>query len=275
MKFHDIVLRPLRTADLAEAARLSAGLGWPHRMEDWALCLALGRGVAADDAGRLVGTAMWWPCGATAGTLGMVLVAPERQRAGIGRRMMETLLAGDLPERLMLHATEAGAGLYERLGFRQVGMVRQHQGVPVGPRHPRDTPPLAAEERAAVMALDREAFGVERTALMTRLLGEGACLVDGTSGQPTGFALRRPFGRGTLIGPVVAADEGEAIVLVGDSLGSGFHRLDIPAEAARLAGWLERIGLAAVDTVITMVRGAWPVAAPDRRGYALASQAFG
>ncbi|MBV9735293.1 MAG: GNAT family N-acetyltransferase [Acidisphaera sp.] len=273
----NIALRPLLAADLAAASRLSTALGWPHRLEDWALCLALGRGVAACDARGLAGTAMRWRWGDAAGTLGMVLVDPDRQRAGIGRRMLEALLAGDEPDRLMLNATEAGLGLYERLGFRATGAVRQHQGAFAGDAAAEagDTRPALRAEWPALVALDRDAFGADRAPLLERLLADGAGIVCGPPGRPTGFTIRRPFGRGVLFGPLVAPGEAEAIALIAAGAGEGLHRVDIPAEASRLAGWLERSGLPAVDTVVTMVRGDWPAPPPGRRAFALATQAFG
>jgi len=90
-----------------------------------------------------------------------------------------------------------------------------------------------------------------------------------------GFAVRRRFGRGTVIGPVVARSEEDAILLVGAVAEAGFVRLDIPHDARRLEAWLIERGLASAGTVTVMVRGNWPPPSPEARRFGLVSQALG
>jgi hypothetical protein len=52
-------------------------------------------------------------------------------------------------------------------------------------------------------------------------------------------------------------------------------RVDIPAHAQRLAGWLTAAGLPPIDTVTTMLRGAWPAASNGVQRFGLALQAVG
>jgi hypothetical protein len=89
-----------------------------------------------------------------------------------------------------------------------------------------------------------------------------------------GFALRRPFGRGQTIGPVVASDEDHAIRLVSPLLAPGFIRIDIPGDAPRLASWLAGNGLPAISSATVMIRGDWPASSGPRR-FGLVSQALG
>lgn len=270
-------IRPLRTDDLVAARVLSLQAGWPHRLEDWRLLHAVGAGVAATGpSGKLIGTAMWWTCGEDAATIGMVLVAPAARGRGIGRQMMQAALAALGQRRSMLQATESGLGLYERLGFRATGNVRQHQGRIAPERRAGVPAPIDPARHRDAVALDARAFGAARTELMARLLdGNPAATIETARGLE-GFALSRTFGRGRAIGPVVACDEGAAIALVAALLEPGFLRIDIPAEATRLGTALAASGLPAVDTVTVMQRGAWPEpAASDPRRFALVSQALG
>src|SRR5438034_537380 len=73
---------------LAEALALSQALDWPYRAEDWAFAHGLGRGFAIQTGGRLVGTALWWPYGPNHASAGMIIVAADAQRQGIGARLM-------------------------------------------------------------------------------------------------------------------------------------------------------------------------------------------
>jgi GNAT superfamily N-acetyltransferase len=271
-----LVLRGLHHGDLAAAQRLSAAMSWPHRLEDWRLLRLLGQGLAAcNSAGELVGTIMWWKFGASAHTLGMVLVASTQQGMGIGRRLMQAALEQVGPRALMLNATTAGLALYQKLGFHPVGLVSQHQGVLATAPQAGGTRAARTDDRAAVLALDARAFGAPRAALLDRLLREGACEVVEAAGRVSGFAIRRRFGRGEVIGPVVAVDEADAIALVAASLRPGFQRIDIVTEATALAAWLSRAGLPRVDTATTMTRGDWPAGAGTVRRLALANQAQG
>jgi hypothetical protein len=96
-------------------------------------------------------------------------------------------------------------------------------------------------------------------------------------GEAIGFALLRRFGRGQVIGPVVAPDPAGAKALIGHFLGSHpgqFLRVDVP-EAAGLSDWLEELGLKDAGIVFRMVRGSDVQPVGPARGFALISQAFG
>ncbi len=80
-------------------------------------------------------------------------------------------------------------------------------------------------------------------------------------GSPPGSPCCGAFGRGMIIGPVVAPSEDEAIALVAAAAKAappGVLRVDIPANAEGLAAWLTAAGLPAIDTVTIMLRGNWP-----------------
>ena len=273
-------LRPLAPADLPDAHALSQAVRWPHRLEDWRVTLALGEGLAAVDAeSRLAGVALWWTFGDALATLGTVIVSPEVQRAGIGRRLLAAIVAAAGTRAIRLNATAEGLRLYESLGFVAAGGIRQHQGVPAAGLAPTEAEirPLAEADRPAVLALDRRASGGDRTAMLQALAALSTGLVAVQDGRLVGYALCRDFGRGRLVGPVVADSEATALALVSRHVAeaSGFLRVDIPDDAETLSAWLAGAGLAGVDRVRAMVRGTPPDAAPDARIFGLASQALG
>jgi GNAT superfamily N-acetyltransferase len=276
MRPEGVTLRRLEETDLEAVHGLSAGASWPHLLADWRLLHALGSGiVACENSGAIVGSAMAWRHGTEMATLGMVLVAPSHQGQGVGRRMMDAVLAEIGSYRLMLNSTEAGLRLYTALGFRAVGRILQQQGFCNPPPWPTQARLLQQTDRATVTALDAIAFSAPRPALLDRLLQEGVgVVIDGADGI-SGFAIRRAFGRGQVIGPLVARNETDAIALAAALAEQGFLRLDVPAGATRLSAWLSECGLPVTGGATTMIRGAWLPKSPLTRRFGLVSQALG
>ncbi len=274
-----ITLRAMEAADLTAAHGLTAAIGWPYRREDWRFLFELGAGHVACSGDRVAGTAMRWRHGDVA-TVGLVLVAGDCQGRGIGRQLMQAALASLGDAAVQLHATQAGLPLYETLGFRAAGVVHQHEGVLEAALPAADACIRAARasDLPAMLALDEEGFGVARVALLDRLLARSEGWVLERDGCVQGVALRRRFGRGLVIGPVLAADEDDAIALIACALqdgGGNVQRVDIPAAASRLGEWLGRLGVRRVDSAVTMLRGPWPRPGQGARRFALVSQALG
>jgi hypothetical protein len=196
---------------------------------------------------------------------------------------MNTIIDDAGPRTLQLVATKAGRKLYGDCGFRDVGGIQQRQGVPASRARaslPRNTTlrAVTTDDLPALVDLDAGALGAPRPAVIRSVLemGSGGVVAE-QAGRATGFALARPAGRGTLIGPLVAGDEALAIALANELLKhqEGFTRIDVPSDATQLAAWLDAAGLVCVDEVTTMVRGARPDAAPGARTFGLVSQALG
>jgi predicted N-acetyltransferase YhbS len=278
-----VSLRPMREDDLGAAQALTAELLWPHRDADWALAFRHGQGYVAERDGKVVATGLRWLWGERHATVGLIVVAPECQGRRIGHRMMTELLGGLDGRSVLLHATAAGRGLYERLGFRRIGEVRQHQGVAL------PSPPIALDagwrlrpatqsDRDALVELDARARGMPREPLIAELLSASeASVVLDHDGERRGFALLWRFGRGHAIGPVVASDIDGAKAMIAhlSGLNAGrFTRIDIDFDSG-LSEWVETLGLLRVDAPTAMLRGPALETARDARLFAIALQAFG
>jgi predicted N-acetyltransferase YhbS len=271
-----IVYRPMREADLPAAHALSQAVRWPHRLDDWLFALRLGTGFVAEEDGAVVGTALCWHQGPRHGSLGLIIVSPDHQGKGIGRRLMHLVLERLGDRCTLLNATVAGQPLYESLGFHAIGTIHQHQGIlaaaPAGLRARR----AAAADIPAIVALANRGTGMVRDELLKHLIGvaEGAVLEQ--DGVITGFSLIRPFGRGHVIGPVVAADAACAQALVAtwsDAYAGAFVRIDVTGSSG-LGEWLAQAGLAEVDTAVTMARHGVPPRDDTVRQFAIVSQAL-
>lgn len=276
------VLRPLTPDDLDACHRLSMAVGWAHRREDWALVLGLGQGFAAIAAGEMVGTAMWWEFGSGHASLGSIIVAPERQGAGIGRLLMQGLVQATQGRPLRLIATEEGRPLYAKFGFVPVGTVLQQQGPAPAIAAPALRPaeklrPATAVDLPVLAELDEGATGLPRGPALAALLGCGEAVILERDGAASGFAMLRRHGLGWLIGPVAAVDDEASRCLIGHWLSARtgeFVRIDVPASSG-LGPWLAEQGLPEVATGLVMARGAPPAAAGPARLFALVNQALG
>ena len=276
----DVVLVPFGTEHLQGALQLSQEMSWPYRLEDWAIALELGQGfVLRNGAGTVIATAAWWAYGEDRASAGMIIVTKAAQGRGHGARLMDALLAAAHPRTITLNSTAEGLALYERRGFVRIGVIQQHQGV-LNERHeaasPRLVRAMAPTDAEAIARLDRQATGWARREMLDRLVQVGDGYVLARNGEPRGYAISRLFGRGHVIGPVVAESAADARALIEAALarlGPVFVRVDTSA-TSQLGDWLESIGLRQVGDATTMVKGPHIAPVGPARMFALANQSF-
>lgn len=283
---HAVPPREMLVADLRAAHALSQAEQWPHRLNDWGAAAALGEGLVVERGGQLAGTGMRWRWGGEHATVGLVIVHKDCRGQGLGKQLMQQLLAPLGQRSVLLHAAAAGLPLYQKLGFRALGEISQHQGevlacpgveLPPGMQLGSAIP----ADLEALVALDARGAGMPRRAAMEQLLKLGEAVVLRQGDQPVGFAVRRPFGRGLVVGPVAAGSLAEAKALIAHWLrasvqefGKPFVRLDVHAGSG-LEGWLAGLNLRHVGGAVAMVRGAPPERGPGAGGWALISQSLG
>ncbi|MFK0161711.1 GNAT family N-acetyltransferase [Rhizobium sp. NPDC090279] len=280
----------IKDVELDQLHALSISVRWPHRAEDWEFLRQTGSGIVAlDEIGRVMGSAMWFPHGDGFATIGMVITSPRLQTNGTGQWLMNGILDKVAGRRLSLSATQAARRLYLSLDFKPEKTVYQCQGEA---RIAKDFASLAlggkvrqlgADDLEAILRLDTIAFGADRSELLRRLdeqsIGYG--LFHGADLQA--FALCRPFGRGHVVGPVVALNDADAIAVVAPHVArhaGQFLRLDTHMETGDFASYVSQCGMIVYDTVLTMSLGNHPAnrnkaVAGTMATYALVSQALG
>ncbi|WP_035567251.1 GNAT family N-acetyltransferase [Caballeronia sordidicola] len=265
---------------LTAAVELSAALEWPYRLEDWQFAFALGKAAVIEDAGSVVATAMWWPFGDVHATFGMIIVSPALQGRGFGQQLVLDLLRQTDGRTVFLNSTREGYRLYGRLGFIPDGRIHQHQGVlnEVMPPAPEVKIDVAHQDDfEAIASLDERAIGFSRRELLAALSSVGRFTVVNRSGVVRGYACSRRFGRGYVIGPVVADGAADAKALIRDAasrLTGEFVRVDV-TEHSGLSTWLEIAGLIKVDQVVSMSRGQRSLHHSGERVFPLANQSLG
>ena len=294
-------LDTLTAADTHACWQLSQALRWPHREADWQQFItwakAHGAPLAVRVDGQLIGCGLAWQWGHDQGSIGMVIVDNAWQRRGIGKRLFKGLLQALDGRDVMLQATAQGRPLYELLGFTAIGHARQFHGHWQPPAEAGPTVSLATDERTrllqpqdlpALLAYDQRERGLTRPALLQALLAQmdadERCAVSvDEQGHLCGYGILRRFGRGWVVGPLLADGADRAVALVKrltQERTGDFIRIDLAAhtrafpdsqaqaqaghdrpstqgddhDADILAHWLQAHGLALVDQPTTMIR---------------------
>ena len=296
-------LDTLTAADMHACWQLSQAPRWPHREADWQQFItwakAHGAALAVRADGRLIGCGLAWHWGPEQGSIGMVIVDDAWQRRGIGKQLFRGLLQALEGRDVMLQATAQGRPLYELLGFTAIGHARQFHGHWQPPAEAGPTVSLATDERTrllqpqdlpALLAYDQRERGLARPALLQALLAQmdadERCAVSvDEQGHLCGYGILRRFGRGWVVGPLLADGADRAVALVKrltQERTGDFVRIDLAAhtrafpdsqaqaqaqaghdrpstqgddhDADILAHWLQAHGLALVDQPTTMIR---------------------
>ncbi|MEW2254035.1 GNAT family N-acetyltransferase [Streptomyces sp. NPDC047869] len=258
-------IRRLTLHDLTACADLSEDRGWPREEHKWGFLLTAGKGYGIDDPeGGLVAACVVTEYGSwertNLGAIGMVLVAGRHARQGVGRRLMRHVvsLMGTTP--LTLFATPFGRPLCEELGFKVTGrseMLRGHF-TSDGTESRVPTRPAVAEDLPLILQLDEEAFGTDRTPLITRLPSFADQLrVAEENGRIIGYTAAWPNMDTHVVGPLIARDTETAKALIA-SLAAHTHRplrTDIDVRHEELLSWARARGLASVAVNAVMTYG--------------------
>jgi predicted N-acetyltransferase YhbS len=274
-------IRSLRIEDAAACVAVSATVGWTSSEARWRRILTVGEAFGAEDArGALAGTVILNRFDERLATVAMMAVVPQAQRGGVGRELMGMVLAHARDAIVYLYATDAGRRLYERTGFVDdaAQTVRFEGRAAVAmPAHP-GLREMKAEDFAAVCAIDAEAQGASRAALL-RTLSDAAdrAFVVERGGAIVAFGLATPLDEARLGGPIVARGDHDTGALAAALTASEAQTIRIelsPGESA-LAEWARGSGLATVGTNSRMVHGGR--ALPGRRSLvrAMAGRAYG
>jgi GNAT superfamily N-acetyltransferase len=259
-------VRRLGPDDLRQCVALALDRGWSPEKAKWALLLEVSEvfGVDAPDGG-LAGAVVLTRYGSRLASVGMMLVAARHGRRGLGRALMEHLLAEAGDATVILVATDLGKPLYDKLGFRTI----RRNGIFFGPFQAATTisnnskmrtrPADPAADMPAILDIDKAAFGADRSHLLTRLPTFAAQLrVLETDGRVSGFAAAWRNDTTTVAGPVVAPDGAAARLLITD-LATQVRdpiRLDLDPGRPELPDWAVRHGLDLVGLGTVMAYGA-------------------
>jgi hypothetical protein len=194
----------------------------------------------------------------------MMLVDPDRRRAGIGSTMLEAELETLSSEAcIRLDATPLGEPLYSRHGFvAEYQLVRLRGTVAAERFFTVDAAgrPMRPEDLGEVFAMDNEIFGDDRGRLLRTFFERAPELawVLSNGAELLGYTFGRPGHLYTQLGPIVARDPAFARSLAAQCLsrhdGKKFT-IDAPMDQPGWIAWLEAAGVTVERPFLRMRRG--------------------
>lgn len=221
-------------------------------------------GVVAEEDGRVIGS-NFLSEGDTIRGVGPITVAPERQRGGIGRRLMNSVLEranGAEGVRLLQDAFNMGSlSLYASLGFEVrepvVVMIGRPTGAPVAHTTVRR---LTEQDLDACDALCRRVHGISRASELKDAARFLAPVVLERSGRLRGYMTAPTFWIANH-GVAEGDEDMKALILGAAALCAEPLSFLLPTRQADLFRWCIDKGFKAVKPMTLMTKGLYR--APD------------
>jgi ribosomal protein S18 acetylase RimI-like enzyme len=261
----NIEIRNLASNDVPDADRiLRLAFGTPgSRIEELNRCLKLqpdGWRLALCD-GRPIGMVGAVDYGPFA-WIGLMAVHPDAQRQGIGGLLMSDILAW-LDRRscplVRLDATHAGAGLYRKLGFSEIGYslyFLEPRFEPL-PDHSYEITAMQEDDLPEVIALDEAIFGARRERLLKVYWEDypGRSYIARTkTGDLGGYLIAQK----RKIGPWISMTPQAAEALLQEALALSFNgslvQVIVPSENRTAVNLFFRLGFVEGMSHLHMVR---------------------
>jgi ribosomal protein S18 acetylase RimI-like enzyme len=263
-------LRIMTIADIPAAMRLKEIAGWNQTAADWKRFLeASPEGCfAAEEDGRVCGTATTISFENRFAWVGMVLVDPEYRSRGIGTRLLERAIEhlDDLKiPAIKLDATPQGKPLYEKLKFVSEYEIERwtlqrsfSEAAKASGSGARDS--LSPGLLESICNADQEIFGADRSFLLKSLHKDAPDFTAGiwNAGVIEGYAFGRRGSFADHCGPWMARDASTARQLLEAFLAHSsreFVVVDYLKSNAIACGLLKSFGFSYSRVLTRMYRG--------------------
>jgi predicted N-acetyltransferase YhbS len=263
-------IRPMTPDDVEPAAEVMVGGGWGDRRRFLRFALEEPGLIplVAEVDGQVAGTGVATVNGSV-GWVGLIFVDEGLRGRGLGTALTEAVLAelvGAGCTAFALIATPLGRPIYERLGFAAEmaytvvaapGLGRTVADAGRAEPAGRRLRPFVPDDLAAIVALDRDATGEDRSHLLLAVVDPASTIVAlGPDGRVAGFDARAPWGGHPTIAPELA----DGVRLLEDRRARTPAGIDartaLPdADRGRLVA-LENLGWQTERELVRMVRGA-------------------
>lgn len=247
-----MIVRRLAEDELQLAVPLLAPEGWTLEPPDLARLSSLGGAVGAFEHEDLVGFLTFidtppyrW--------IGNVVVSTRGRGRGVGARIVAEASRG--APRVALYSVEKAVTLYERAGLAPAGEVLSMRAAHATPGR-GGAEDLTRADVVEVIALDRDATGMDRSRLLRALLDVHPASVVRRDGKIVAFGVAKIYYDVTEIGPVVARDPADAWTIVDTLLAETNAPHDVAVHQPS-GGWTQR-GFTTNFRAIPMFKGGAP-----------------
>lgn len=258
----------MKLSDIGEAMKLSAAEGWNQTEPDWRFLIETNGNVSllAKAGNKVIATTTATNYTNNVAWIGMVLVNQRYRKLGVAK----SLLAATFEKlrsvtSIKLDATPAGQQVYEKLGFRDeylvARMTTQSMKNVTKVEGADLVKPVQTKDIAAITALDATSFGAKRNRLIEYLITSyphKAWLLK-RDGNLAGFALGRDGNRYHHIGPVAAASNTDAQILISTASSHLYNQpvvADVLVDRPEMFDWLTQVGFTQQRYFIRMYKGA-------------------
>ncbi|VXC24054.1 conserved hypothetical protein [Bacillus sp. 349Y] len=270
-------------SDKENIVQLSREVGWDYCEEDVEEVLKSGRMVGHRlDSGEVISSAALFPYGDELAALGVVIVNPAYKGRGLGRELVESVLASKGERSILLVATKEGKPLYEKMGFKETGMITKYIASPFHPeqmQHELFLAPMTYKDIEEVAKLDAQAFRGDRIEMLRARYERSisSLVLRDSLGKMIGYGMCVQGSVHRVAGPVVAPTAYEAAGILQELLrmGEGSVRLDTPTENEAFHSYLEGFGFVEDSRSPIMVQGEDDLHGRNGMLFTLASQALG
>ena len=181
--------------DIPGLVALSTSGGWDYDEAELKTVLSSGEIVGfLDGNGTIISSAAIIPYGEGLASIGMVIVHPDHQGLGLGKKVMENCLRA-FPDgtAVMLVATPEGRPMYEKMGFFERGKIIKCLADNYTPVDLNDDGikirTVVSDDMAAILDMDRKAFGGDRRIIMEKrhCQARRRVVAMNKKGKPLGF----------------------------------------------------------------------------------------
>ena len=287
---NEISLRPLLAEDIPEAMKLKDAEGWNQTVKDWQVFVEGQQNInlIAELEGETTGTVTAINYDNAVAWLGMMIVNKAFRGLGISRNLMSTTieqLNKNNCESIKLDATPQGRPVYVKLGFVEEYTIYRmvHQDFDQVPDFDMDSgriEPVANSHISDIIDLDRKIFGANRSQLLKEMINNypERSFVLIRDGQVAGFVLGRAGTRFSQIGPVMTANDKDAMALFSSALKPLKNQsivIDLLEDKIQVSDWLTSIGFASQRPLYRMYLEKNPYPGKPDSQYAICGPEFG
>ena len=283
-----VKIRPLIIEDITEAIQLSRAERWNQTEKDWELLIQNPENVclAAELNGKLIGTSTAINYNNVIAWIGMVLVNREYRGRGVSKLLLTELFRQlKLIRSIKLDATPAGQPVYQKFGFKDEYILHRMTANSISTKaisnESRNLPErIQPKDFSEVIKFDTQIFGANRKQLIEFLIKnnpENSWLMRREE-KIIGVVLGRKGSRFYQIGPVLAANEEDARILIAKVIRSLLGQplvVDVPADKKELTEWLKGIGFQSKRPFIRMYQNKNPYPGIPEQQFLICGPEFG